>query len=588
MKLTLTIFLFVCLLRALVQGQCDNAITVSAIPFAATGSIGIDSPLVVATGAGTCFPQILEGFTRGDWYEIEGTGKCIRVNAIQQGEGLLFTAIAIYLDEGADCNGISCQTIALVPGIAIAERVMGVNENYKVLVTGIGAGNYQVSFEVSELVHSSDDLKLDLTLRFWELQECTTTAMNGTAAPYGELDIVLPSGQVCQGFEAAEIEYENAAATIVDTIETSIQCYIPPSIGSLNMPSDATVTLVPVADTEPLAVYTRPPGFVTAFVSTSGTLSFRIGSNLSAAGNVAAGIIAEVPQSQLMNVKMGVGVFTFMVQILGGFSALVSIVDDGINNELQATLTSSVSAQYIIGSWAVAKIESTTSDFDFISSGINADIQISGNVGTGECSSEDLVLVQGRIGSIVATGIGNEIRVNDPTGGGCLNVDLGHSLMDNTCTITDEIVTLTEIPCTPQAVNLVCTGSSNSCSCSPSQEGVTVPTEVPTELPTESPTTQPTDSAAENIDGVTVPTELPTASPTTQPTDSATENVDGVTVPTELPTESPTTQPTDSATENVDSDDGVGNPSIEVDSTSKIGFASATVIAVISWAFLVL
>ena len=177
--------------------------------------------------------------------------------------------------------------------------------------------------------------------------------------------------------------------------------------------------------------------------------------------------------------------FSPSVRILGGFTALVSIVDDGINNELQATLTSPVSAQYIIASGAVAKIESTTSDFDFISSGIGADLQISGNVGTGEVGSQDVVLVQGSVGSIVATGIDSHIRINDPLGGGCSNVDLGDALMLNTCSITNETVTLSELPCTSQSVNHVCTGSSYFCSCTPSPGGLT---DVPLESPTESPT----------------------------------------------------------------------------------------------------
>jgi len=338
-------------------------------------------------------------------------------------------------------------------------------------------------------------LKPNLTQLFWQLQECTTTATNGTA-PQGELEVVLPTGQVCQGFDAVEIEYENATTTIVDSIETTIQCFIPPSRGALNVPSNVIVTLIPVAETEPLAVYTRPPGLATAYVSTSGTLSFGLGSNLTGAGNVEAGIIVEVPQSQLAMVTMDASIITTSVRILEGFSALVSIVDDGIDNELQATLNSSVSAQCIIGSGSGidAKIESTVSDFDFISSGIGADIQISGNVGMGELddlSSDGRVLVQGIIGSIVATGIGNEIRVNDPTGGGCANVDLGNALNGNTCFITDENVTLSELPCTSQAVNLVCYGSANSCSCFPLPGGVPVPTEL---------ITQPTYSAMENAE----------------------------------------------------------------------------------------
>ena len=88
-----------------------------------------------------------------------------------------------------------------------------------------------------------------------------------TIAPDGSLDIVLSNGQVCQGFEVVEIEYEDTTTTIVDSIETSIQCSIPPDRGSVNLPSDYTLTLVPVADTEPPAVYSRPPGLVTAFVS---------------------------------------------------------------------------------------------------------------------------------------------------------------------------------------------------------------------------------------------------------------------------------------------------------------------------------
>lgn len=148
MKFTPIVFFFLTL-QALVQGQCENAVSVATLPFTATGSIGTSSPVVVATGAGTCFPMILEGLTRGDWYELEGTGECRRVTALQQGTGLFSTAIAIYKDEGADCAGLSCQTNALVPGIAVSELVTEVNENYKVLITGIGAGNYQVSFEVS-------------------------------------------------------------------------------------------------------------------------------------------------------------------------------------------------------------------------------------------------------------------------------------------------------------------------------------------------------------------------------------------------------------------------------------------------------
>jgi len=143
-QLALTIFSFLMLL-AVVQGQsCENAVSVSTLPFTATGSIGIDSPLVEATGAGTCFPLIFEGITRGDWYELEGTGECLRVVAF----GLLATAIAIYKDEGADCSGLSCQSRA--GGIiVVSELVTEVNENYKVLITGLGYGNYQVYFEVS-------------------------------------------------------------------------------------------------------------------------------------------------------------------------------------------------------------------------------------------------------------------------------------------------------------------------------------------------------------------------------------------------------------------------------------------------------
>ena len=113
MKSTLIVFSFLSL-RALVQGQCENAVTVSTLPFTATGSIGMDSPLVEATGAGTC-PVIWEGFTRGDWYELEGTGECRRVKALNQGTGLLSTAIAFYKDEGADCEGLvsqSCVTLS--------------------------------------------------------------------------------------------------------------------------------------------------------------------------------------------------------------------------------------------------------------------------------------------------------------------------------------------------------------------------------------------------------------------------------------------------------------------------------------------
>jgi hypothetical protein len=315
---------------------------------------------------------------------------------------------------------------------------------------------------------------------------CQSDTLNGTEDPVSpgpippSAPLILPNEQVCSGFTATEIDFDASSATKVDTIATSIEYGCDRMSEGFNKPSLTTVTIVAVADTDPLAVYTRPGGLVIASVSLSGTLSFSFSKNLSASDTREAGVIVEMPQSQLTSVRMD-GVDE-IVQILGDFPALGSIIDSGVSNSLQANLTSSTGTMYYEASGAngIAKIESLISDIDLILSGVNMDIEIAGNVGSCELSGGgNVLLLQGSIESVAADGVNNEVRINDASGVGCDPFPAGDFVMD-TCSITSETVSLIELPCVSSTRNIVCSwlemGVGSICYCRESFEGVPVET----------------------------------------------------------------------------------------------------------------